>query len=152
MDKFIGDEVMAFWNAPLRAADHAERACRAAIALRDAMHAIPPPLAGPGSFALGPRIRIGINTGTAIVGNVGSATRLSYTVIGDTVNVASRLVGVAKEHGVEIAVSETTLAAAGGSRSSRSLGIARVRGKTAPIEVHAIGLAGTTISERAEPA
>lgn len=138
VDKFIGDEVMAFWNAPGDVADHAARACRAAIALRAGLHAIPLPLPGPGSFAAGPRVRIGINTGNAIVGNVGSTTRLSYTAIGDTVNLASRLVGIAKEHGVEIAVAEATLAAAGDRLSTRPLGRLNVRGRSAPVAVHAV--------------
>jgi len=134
VDKFIGDEVMAIWNAPGDVPDHAARACRAALALREALHAIPLPLPGPGSYATGPRVRIGINTGKAIVGNVGSATRLSYTAIGDTVNIASRLVGVAKEHGVEIAVSGSTIEESGW-QPRRSLGNVNVRGKALPVRI-----------------
>ncbi len=135
VDKFIGDAVMALWNAPGEAPDHAARACRAASVIRAAMHARP---------AISPdrdkiRVRIGINTGTALVGNVGSAERLSYTAIGDTVNLASRLVGVAKEHGVEIVVSGATLQSAGGAIAAHPLGIAMVRGKAIPVEIHALG-------------
>ncbi len=90
VDKFIGDAVMAIWNAPSAVPDHALRACRAAAAIRTAMHALP--AISPDRDAI--RVRIGINTGTALVGNVGSAERLSYTAIGDTVNLASRLVGI----------------------------------------------------------
>ncbi|MFI0844397.1 adenylate/guanylate cyclase domain-containing protein [Mesorhizobium sp. IMUNJ 23232] len=134
VDKFIGDAVMAIWNAPNEVLDHAARACRAAAAIRAAMHARP---------AISPdrdkiRVRIGINTGTALVGNVGSAERLSYTAIGDTVNLASRLVGVAKEHGVEIVVSGATLRAAAGVAASCPLGITMVRGKAVPVEIHAL--------------
>jgi adenylate cyclase len=134
VDKFIGDEVMAIWNAPNDVPDHAYRACRAAIAIRAAMHALP---------AISPerdeiRVRIGINTGTALVGNVGSAERLSFTVIGDTVNLASRLVGVAKEKGVEIVVSEMTVSRTGGKLPTRPLGRAIVRGKSVAVDLHTL--------------
>ena len=134
VDKFIGDAVMAIWNAPNEAPDHALRACRAAAGIRAAMHAIP---------AITPdrsvvRVRIGINTGTALVGNVGSVERLSYTAIGDTVNLASRLVGVAKEHGVEIAMSDMTLQRTNGLVVTRSLGMATVRGKSVPVAIHTL--------------
>ena len=134
VDKFIGDEVMAIWNAPNQVPDHAYRACRAAAAIRAAMHALP---------AISPdrdeiRVRIGINTGTALVGNVGSSERLSYTVIGDTVNLASRLVGVAKEHGVEVVLSDATLKGSGGRIATRPLGAAIVRGKSVEVGIHTL--------------
>lgn len=134
VDKFIGDAVMAIWNAPGELPDHAARACRAAAAIRTAMHALP---------AISPdrdtiRVRIGINTGTALVGNVGSAERLSYTAIGDTVNLASRLVGIAKEHDVEIVVSEATLEQTAGCLAARPLGIATVRGKATSVPIHTL--------------
>lgn len=134
VDKFIGDAVMAIWNAPGRQADHAARACRAAIAIRAAMHE-EPPVSGDGNAV---RVRIGINSGTALIGNIGSAERLSYTAIGDTVNLASRLVGVAKEHGVEIALSDATMRQLGAILQTRSLGLATVRGKARPVGVHTI--------------
>jgi adenylate cyclase len=127
IDKFIGDEVMAIWNAPGDVADHAERACRAARTIAEQLRSIPLPegITDGG----GPRVRIGINTGNAIVGNVGSQTRLSYTAIGDTVNLASRLVGIAKEHAVEIVVSQSTREAARLVRTFHSLGTVVVRGR-----------------------
>lgn len=138
VDKFIGDEVMAIWNAPGEVPDHAERALRAAAAIRVALHRIPLPLPGPGSFALGPRIRIGINTGPAIVGNFGSPSRLSYTAIGDTVNLASRLVGVAKDKGIEIATSAATIGAADGACNAQPAGAAAVRGKSELVQVYTL--------------
>jgi class 3 adenylate cyclase len=134
VDKFIGDAVMAIWNAPNHVPDHALRACRAATAICAAMHALP---------AITPdrsdiRVRIGINTGTALVGNVGSSERLSYTAIGDMVNLASRLVGVAKEHCVEIVLSEMTLQQSGGMVACKPLGVAAVRGKALPVKIHTL--------------
>ncbi|EHK53383.1 adenylate/guanylate cyclase domain-containing protein [Allomesorhizobium alhagi] len=134
VDKFIGDAVMAIWNAPTAVPDHAHRACRAAAAIRAAMHALPAVSPDHGDI----RVRIGVNTGTAIVGNVGSIERLSYTAIGDTVNIASRLVGVAKEYGVEIVLSDMTVAHAGGRLLSRPLGVANLRGKAVPVTVHTL--------------
>lgn len=134
VDKFIGDAVMAIWNAPNDEPDHALRACRAAAAIRDAMHAMSP--IAPKHDAV--RVRIGINTGVALVGNIGSAERLSYTAIGDPVNLASRLVGIAKEQGVEIVLSDETLVKTRGHLATRALGGVSVRGKTAPVDVHTI--------------
>nr|OAP90413.1 hypothetical protein A4U53_29690 [Rhizobium leguminosarum] len=130
VDKFIGDAVMAIWNAPNDEPDHAWRACRAA-AIRDAMHAIPP--LAPQHDAV--RVRIGINSGTALVGNIGSAERLSYTAIGDAVNLASRLVGVAKDKGVEIVLSGETWERADRRLDARSLGETVVRGKSQPVPI-----------------
>lgn len=134
VDKFIGDAVMAIWNAPNDVPDHAERACRAAAAIRTAMHALPAISADRDAI----RVRIGINSGTALVGNVGSAERLSYTAIGDTVNLASRLVGVAKVHGVEIVLSAMTLERIGGRLATAPLGVASVRGKATPVPIHTL--------------
>jgi class 3 adenylate cyclase len=134
VDKFIGDAVMAIWNAPNDVPDHAYRACRAAAAIRTAMHALPAISKDRDEI----RVRIGINTGTALVGNIGSAERLSYTVIGDTVNLASRLVGIAKEHGVEIVVSGMTVSHADGTLPTRPLGRATVRGKSMAVDIHTL--------------
>ncbi|RVJ06834.1 adenylate/guanylate cyclase domain-containing protein [Sinorhizobium meliloti] len=134
VDKFIGDAVMAIWNVPRKHADHAARACRAAVAIRAAMHDDPPITAGENAI----RVRIGINSGTALVGNIGSAERLSYTAIGDTVNLASRLVNVAKEGGVEIVLSDATMHELGAEPITRPLGLATVRGMARPVGVYTI--------------
>jgi class 3 adenylate cyclase len=125
VDKFIGDAVMAFWNAPLDEPDHVIKACRAAERLREAMRRIPRPDGSPSM----PAVRIGINTGPAILGNVGSAERLSYTAIGDTVNVASRLEALAKEHAVEILIGEDTAARVAHEMPVRPVGTVMIRGR-----------------------
>ena len=94
VDKFIGDSVMAFWGAPEDQPDHALRALRAAEAIQRAVAADNRRREGAGLAPL--KVRIGINSGPAIVGNIGSASRINYTLIGDTVNTAERLEHVAK--------------------------------------------------------
>ena len=131
VDKFIGDAVMAFWNAPREFPDHAMRAARAADAIRTAMRSVE----RPGGMVRGPAVRIGLNTGTAMVGNIGSAERLSYTAIGDTVNIASRIEGLAKEHGIEIMVSETTAEKLGTGFALRPVGEAAIRGRAGKIRI-----------------
>ncbi|MFH0776791.1 MAG: CHASE2 domain-containing protein [Patescibacteria group bacterium] len=96
LDKFIGDAVMAFWNAPLPNPDHALAACRAALATKKIL------------ADKVPKARTGIHTGPAVVGNLGLATRFNYTAIGDAVNVASRLEGVNKIYGTQILISGET--------------------------------------------
>jgi len=104
IDKFIGDAVMAFWGAPTAQQDHAVRCCRAALACRKAIEA-----AGVNDDQGYPlQIRIGINSGRMLVGNIGSELRLNYTVIGDTVNVASRLESANKQYGTQILIGTET--------------------------------------------
>jgi adenylate cyclase len=104
IDKFIGDAVMAFWGAPTAQQDHAVRCCRAALACRKAIEA-----AGVNDDQGHPlQIRIGINSGRMLVGNIGSELRLNYTVIGDAVNVASRLEGASKQYGTQILIGTET--------------------------------------------
>jgi adenylate cyclase len=104
IDKFIGDAVMAFWGAPTAQEDHAVRCCRAALACRKAIEA-----AGVNDDQGHPlQIRIGINSGRMLVGNIGSELRLNYTVIGDAVNVASRLEGASKQYGTQILIGAET--------------------------------------------
>jgi adenylate cyclase len=146
VDKFIGDAVMAFWNAPRELPDHALRAARAADAIRTAMRTLP----RPGGMAGGPVVRIGLNTGTAMVGNIGSPDRLSYTAIGDTVNIASRIEGLAKEHRIEIMISETTAIGLEAAFALRPVGETPIRGRAGKIRIfeiqHALG--GASPSEQ----
>ena len=127
IDKFIGDSVMAFWGAPLDNPGHAVDACRAALAcqrrageLRMAARAVGRP-----AF----HMRIGVNTGSVLVGNIGSDDRLNYTAIGDAVNVASRLEGTNKLYGTAIIIGEATRVAAGAAILARQLDIMAVYGR-----------------------
>jgi adenylate cyclase len=132
VDKFIGDCIMGIWNAPGSVADHAMHACRAAQTIRELMHRVE----RPDGATTGSRVRIGISTGTAFVGNIGSLQRLSYTAIGDVVNIASRLEALGKDFGVEIIVSETTKTALNGRAELRDLGASPIRGRDGALRVY----------------
>ncbi len=123
VDKFIGDSVMAFWGAPLAEPDHAYKACLAALAMQRVKV---------GKF----NTRIGINTGEVIVGNMGSDTRFDYTVLGDTVNIASRLEGLNKEYKTSILISQTTYDLVKDRINAREVDIVTVRGKSKAINVY----------------
>jgi adenylate cyclase len=137
LDKYIGDAVMAIWGAPFDEPGHATRSCEAAIEMlrrladmqQDWRARKQPPL----------DIGIGINTGIASVGNMGSALRYGYTAMGDTVNLASRLEGLNKEYGTRIIISESTRAALDGDRILiRELDLIRVKGKLQPVTIYEI--------------
>jgi adenylate cyclase len=127
IDKFIGDAVMAFWGAPLPNARHAVDACAAALECQRLLARQRDRAERDGGTPL--RMRIGINTGRMLVGNIGSSERLSYTVIGDPVNVASRLESLGKIYGVEIVIGEDTRAAAGDAVLVRRLDRVAVYGR-----------------------
>jgi adenylate cyclase len=131
VDKFIGDCIMGIWNAPAVNEDHAFQACRAAHAIRAAMQEID----RPDGRKSGQFVRVGINSGIALVGNVGSVERLSYTAIGDVVNVASRLEGLGKELGAEILISDQTRKLAGQSLITKAHGAALLKGRTSKVKV-----------------
>ena len=132
IDKFIGDAVMAFWGAPAANADHAVDACRAALAGQRALRASG--LTDDGGRPL--RVRVGINSGDMLVGNIGSEVRLNYTVIGDAVNVASRLEGANKEYGTDIIIGEETRRLAGDRILVRELDRLMVYGRTGGIAIY----------------
>jgi adenylate cyclase len=106
IDKYIGDSVMAFWGAPVPVKNHAELACRSAVKIQWMLHAIFRKWENTGKLPF--YTRIGINTGEVLVGNMGYDERLNYTVIGDQVNLTSRLEGVNKVYGTNILVSQNT--------------------------------------------
>lgn len=134
IDKFIGDAVMAFWGAPVPNPRHAAEACAAALDCQRRLAAQRAAAERAGRPPL--RIRIGINTGRMLVGNIGSNERLSYTVIGDPVNVASRLEAVNKRYGTEILIGEDTRAAAGDAILARRLDRVAVYGRMQGIDVY----------------
>ncbi|MBL8387821.1 MAG: adenylate/guanylate cyclase domain-containing protein [Hydrogenophaga sp.] len=107
VDQYVGDAVVAFWNAPEPVPDHAQRACESALAAQAAIETLNQRWLARG-LDLRFRTRIGINTGTAIVGNIGSDNRLSYTAIGDQVNLTSRLEGANKLYGTSVLLSQHT--------------------------------------------
>jgi adenylate cyclase len=132
VDKYMGDALMAFWNAPLDQPDHAARACRAALAVRGRFAALKAELGAP---ELG--IGVGLNTGPASVGNMGSTQRFDYSAIGDTVNTASRLEGLSKLYGLDIVAGEGVRAAAP-ELAWLELDRVRVVGKSRPVTVHTL--------------
>ncbi len=126
VDKFVGDAMMALFNAPARQPDHALRAARAALAMQAAIEQIAADNAG------WPRFRIGINTGPALVGNIGSAELRNFTAIGDTVNLASRLESSAESG--QIVIGAATYAQIRDAAVVRPLGGIAVKGKAASVE------------------
>jgi class 3 adenylate cyclase/ABC-type nitrate/sulfonate/bicarbonate transport system substrate-binding protein len=134
VDKFIGDGVMAFWGAPLEFPDHAFRACCGALRSVRRLEAINETRRAAGQLAF--RMRIGLNTGEALVGNVGSAERFSYTAMGDVVNVASRLEGMNKQFGTTICISETVVNAVQGQMIVRPLRRIAVKGREQRFMIH----------------
>ena len=133
LDKYIGDAIMAVWGAPVAQPDHAARACRAALGMVEALRALTVEWQRRGVPVLA--IGIGLNTGPMVVGNMGSARRLSYTVIGDNVNLGSRLEGLTKMYGSPIIASESTVLAAGAGIVTRELDLVRVKGKRLPVRI-----------------
>ncbi len=133
VDKFEGDAVMAFWNAPLDQPDHALRACRAALKCKEKVVGLRRLWFE--KTGKDPRIRIGIHTGECIVGNMGAKQRFDYTVLGDTANLASRLEGVNKVFGTTILVSSQTWEEVGEALAGRGIARVLVAGRKEPVIV-----------------
>ncbi len=145
IDKYVGDSLIAFWNAPLAVPDHAARACRAALAMtaalmrlndetraeaeRASVGAAAPPLL----LAMG----VGINTGECVVGNLGSEHRFNYSVLGDTMNISSRLESLSKHYGVRVIIGESVRALAP-EFAALELDLTTVVGKTEPVRIYGL--------------
>jgi adenylate cyclase len=134
LDKYIGDAVMAFWGAPFEEDDHAVKACEAALDMMKRVRELQAQWKAQGKPPLD--IGIGLNSGVASVGNMGSSLRYGYTALGDAVNLSSRLEGLNKEYGTHILVTETTYAEAKDAGFVfRELDLIQVKGKLQPVTI-----------------
>jgi adenylate cyclase len=134
VDKFIGDSVMVFWNAPHPQPDHVERACRAALSAKAASEALNTQFEAEGLTPFA--VRLGIHSGDAVVGNVGSAERMNYTALGNSVNLAARLEGLNKEYGTTILVSEAVHKQVKNCFRFKAIGSVIVKGMTTETRVY----------------
>lgn len=138
LDKYIGDAVMAIYNAPLDVDNHPDHACRSALKMMDKLAELNKSFVERGINTID--IGIGINTGDAVVGNMGAAMRFDYTAIGDNVNLASRLEGLNKMYGTHIIVSESTKMLAGSELPFREIDLVAVKGKQLPVPIYELML------------
>jgi adenylate cyclase len=154
VDKFIGDGVMAFWGAPAHQPDHVQRACAGALRAARRMERVNHEWAVEGRPTI--RMRIGLNSASVLVGNVGSLERLSYTVMGDGVNVAARLEGMNKAFGTTICISDTVFEAVETTIVARPLKRVQVKGRSREFMIYELlGIKGSEDPElrvRAEDA
>jgi len=148
LDKYEGDAIIAFWNAPLDQPDHALRACRAALGCQKRLAGLQPRFQE--KYGRAVTMRIGLNSGPAVVGNMGSSRRFDYTAMGDTINLAARLEGACKQYKVPILIGEETYRRVQRDVVSREVDIIRVVGKTKPVAVYEIigEMADLTPAER----
>jgi len=134
VDKFIGDAIVAFWNAPLDIPDHAEKAVRTALRCQEKLKQMQPYFES--TYGRNLSMRIGVNTGFAVVGNMGSSTRFNYTVLGDAVNLASRLEGANKYFCTATMISASTRQLLGRDFHCRELGRLKVVGREEHVTVY----------------
>lgn len=141
VDKYEGDAIIAFWNAPLEQADHAVRCVTAALRCQARLAQMRPDFRKKLGKDL--NMRIGINTGLAVVGNMGSHSRFDYTMIGDAVNLAARLEGINKQFGTYTMISQTSLEQMAGAFPVREVSRVAVVGRSEPVVVYEPYLPGT---------
>lgn len=147
IDKYMGDCIMAFWNAPTDQPQHASLAVKAAMEMGRAMQKLNEELAAEGKKTMA--VGIGINTGDCVVGNMGSTQRFDYTVLGDTVNLASRLEGQSGEYGFQIIAGADTVKSLSGYEVFE-LDLLAVKGKTEPVTIYTVFESGESDIEDAE--
>lgn len=142
IDKYMGDAIMAFWNAPLDDPDHEVNACNAALDILDCIDKLNQQrereAQDSGTLFIPIHVGIGLNTGSCVVGNVGSDLRFDYSALGDSVNLASRLEGQSKSYGLPIILGSSTAHAAADSFAILELDYVKVKGKKEPELVFAI--------------
>ncbi len=149
LDKYEGDAIIAFWNAPLDHDDHATRACLAALRCQQRLDELRPDFQDQFGHSL--HMRIGVNSGPAVVGNMGSHRRFDYTAMGDTINLAARLEGAGKQYRVSILIGENTYDLAKESVVAKEVDIIRVVGKDKPVRVYElVGEKGNVTEEQFE--
>ena len=136
LDKYEGDAIVAFWNAPLDQPDHALRACRAALVCQKRLADLQTHFLE--KYGKGVAMRIGLNSGAAVVGNMGSTRRFDYTAMGDTINLAARLEGACKQYKVPVLIGETTFGLIRDDIAAREVDVIRVVGKAKPVAVYEI--------------
>lgn len=148
IDKYEGDAIMAFWGAPLPFDDHARMACLSAVEMQRRLAELRSVWKAGGRHEL--YVRMGVNTGPAVAGNMGSRVRMNYTAMGDSVNLASRLEGANKQYGTSTMVSQFTYAKVKDAFRFRELDVVRVVGKTEPIAVYELIEEAGKVPERKE--
>ena len=136
VDKYIGDCVMALYNVPFEDPEHAVKAVRTGLEFQE--RTLAAAARWEAKYGVVIRNGVGINTGEAIVGTLGSEQRLEYTAIGDTVNLAARLESITKDYGASIIISESTYEHVKALFPTRALGAVTVKGKTRPVEIYAV--------------
>jgi len=136
VDKFEGDAIIAFFGAPVPYEDHARRACLVAIEMQQRLAEMRTVWKAQGKHEL--YMRIGMNTGEMVIGNMGSKTRMDYTMMGDSVNLAARLEGVNKQYKTETMISEFTFEKVNGDIETRELDRIRVMGKKEPVKIYEV--------------
>ncbi len=146
VDKYIGDAIMALYNVPFDQPDHAAQAVRTALAFQERLR----PLAARILSKYGTDLRygVGIHTGDAVVGTIGSEQRLEYTAIGDTINLASHLESITKDFKVSIIISESTHAEIKDQFLTRYLGEVKAKGREIPIRIYEVAEADLRKDER----
>jgi adenylate cyclase len=149
LDKYMGDAIMAFFGAPLHMEDHAKWACRCALQHLEKLEQLKKEYIAKGLPEID--IGIGLNTGECSVGNMGSQTVRNYTVMGDTVNLASRLEGINKQYGTRIIISEFTYAEVKDSFTARPIDRVQVKGKKLPVEIYELVCEGRPSPEKQAP-
>ena len=136
LDKYVGDEIMAFWGAPVPQQDHALLACKAAVEMMQVLHELNK------KWTLMPEpkpaldIGIGLNTGDMVVALMGSSSRMDYTLMGDNVNLGARLEGTNKQYRTNIIISEYTYEQVKDLIIARELDLVRVKGKELPVKIY----------------